>query len=269
MEFDWSIRETQFIGIPGGNVECRTWGPDPAKAPTLLLLHEGLGCVELWRDFPQALCDRFDMGVFAYSRHGYGRSADASLPKPFDYHFREALEVLPAVLKVIAPKKLVLFGHSDGATIATLYASRHCEDASLAGIVTVAPHYFVEEIAATGIRAARLAYHHDHLRARLSRYHDHPDTAFYGWADTWLNPAMANWDIRDELIKLRHLVLAIQGELDEYGTGEQIDVIGRLSPAPVTQVLLPDCGHAPHAEARDAVMDALCAFLKSLPADEN
>lgn len=235
----------------------------------MVLLHEGLGSVEQWRDFPEAICKRFNVGVFAYSRIGYGRSGDASLPKRLDYHFHEALAVLPVVLDAIAPKKVVFYGHSDGGTIATLYACRHATDARLAGLITVAPHYFAEDIAVTGIRRAVAAYEHGNLRERLSRYHDHTDTAFYGWANTWLNPAMANWDVRDELSDLTHPVLAIQGENDEYGTAEQIAVLGQLSQGSVTQLILPGCGHAPHVEKRATVLDAMEVFLEGMAATES
>ena len=168
-------------------LETRWWGPPPEAAPTLVLLHEGLGCVALWRDFPEALAAATGCGVFAWSRFGYGGSDPVSLPRPMRYMHDEALEVLPRVLDAADVRRAVLVGHSDGGSIAAIHAGT-VHDPRVLGVVMIAAHFFVEDINIASIRGIKEDYEHGDLRRRLARYHRDVDVAFRGWNDAWLDP---------------------------------------------------------------------------------
>lgn len=229
---------------------------------TLVFLHEGLGSVAMWRDFPAKLCAATRCGGLVYSRAGYGRSTPLRAPRDVDFMQREAVEVLPQLLHACAIDRPILFGHSDGASIALLYAAAF-PDRPLATIA-VAPHLFVEDISVQSIAAAREAYTKGELRTRLARYHDDVDGAFFGWNDVWLKPAFRTWNVEAELVRIRCPVLTIQGESDAYGTMAQIDAIARA--APQTRLLkLAECGHSPHIDRPDAVIGAVVALLDKLP----
>jgi pimeloyl-ACP methyl ester carboxylesterase len=227
--------------------------------PTLVLLHEGLGCTALWRDFPGRLAETTGLGVFAYSRAGYGGSDPDPLPWPLDYMTRHATGVLPEVLDAIGLRRGVLIGHSDGATIAAIHAGR-VQDARVAGLALMAPHFFTEPMGLAAIAAARQAYDTGDLKPRLARYHADPDCAFRGWNDSWLHPAFKAWNVTEVIGGIRVPVLALQGEADQYGTRAQIDVLAELCPAPVTLRLLPACRHAPFLDAPDVVLSELKRF---------
>jgi pimeloyl-ACP methyl ester carboxylesterase len=241
-------------------------GATETDSPLCVFLHEGLGSIALWRDFPARLCARLGWRGLVYSRMGYGASTpwphDESLPR--HYLRREAVEVLPALLEAldVARQKPWLAGHSDGGSIALLAASS--DAASYAGIVAIAPHYFVEDACLAGIRRARAAFESGNLRTRLKRYHRDVDGAFYGWCNIWLDPAYRDWRIEAELKRITCPVLAIQGDADEYATLEQIEGIKRQ--APQTKCLvLPQCGHAPHLQQPEAVVEAIAAFAAATP----
>jgi len=230
-------------------------GPPPDKAPTLVLLHEGLGCTQLWRDFPTALSAATGFGVFAYSRAGYGQSDLTELPRPLDYMKREAIDVLPEVLDAIGVESAVLLGHSDGATIASIYAGAMA-DPTVIGIVLIAPHFFTEEAGLAEIAKARDAFVSGDLRKRMSKYHSDPDNAFHGWNDSWLHPDFKRWNVASVLNEIRIPVLAIQGRQDPYGTLAQIDAVThRVCNAPVSTLIVDDCLHAPHLEHGAMVVD--------------
>ncbi|MFO1413049.1 MAG: alpha/beta hydrolase [Burkholderiales bacterium] len=235
-------------------------GADPAARP-IVFLHEGLGSVAMWKDYPAALCGAAGARGLVYSRPGYGRSTPRAAGErwPVDFMHRQAHELLPALLDAlpVGPAPW-LFGHSDGASIALLYAARFPE--RVAGVVAVAPHSFVEEVALASIAAAREAYRTTDLRARLARYHDDPDSAFYGWNDIWLDPAFRGWNIEDCLSSIRCPVLAVQGIDDEYGTMAQIDDLARRVPQ-AERVKLADCGHSPHRDQPAALTAAVVAFM--------
>ncbi|MFC7476726.1 alpha/beta fold hydrolase [Dankookia sp. GCM10030260] len=253
------------IRLAEGRLETGWWGPGPAAAPTIVLLHEGLGSLGLWRDFPPALSAATGWGVFAWSRFGYGGSDPVALPRPLDYLRREATEVLPRVLDAAGLRRGILFGHSDGASIAAIHAGA-CPDPRLQGLVLLAPHVFAEPIGLAGVAATRARYATGDLRARLARHHRHVDVAFEGWAGAWLDPRFpAAFDLLPELRRIRLPVLAIQGEADAYGTAEQLHAIAREAPGPVERRLLPGIGHAPHAEASATVLAAVRDFLARLP----
>jgi len=242
-------------------------GERDSGAPLLVFLHEGLGSVSMWRDFPSRLCQALDLRGLVYSRPGYGRSTPRAPGEAWapDFMHRQAHEVLPALLRALAVDveraPPWLFGHSDGASIALLYAARFPR--ALSGAVLLAPHILVEAISVASIAKAREAYRDTDLRARLARHHDDPDSAFGGWNDVWLRPEFRHWSIADEIATIRCPVLAIQGEDDEYGTMEQVDRIARL--VPDTEVVrLADCRHSPHRDQPQAVLDALVRFLDRL-----
>jgi pimeloyl-ACP methyl ester carboxylesterase len=235
-------------------------GAAAADAPLLVFLHEGLGSVALWRDFPARLCARLGWRGLAYSRRGYGASTPHDGPLPRHYLRREAVDVLPALLTAldVARHKPWLIGHSDGGSIALLAAS--CDAASYAGIITLAPHYFVEDVCLAGIRRARAAFETGDLRARLARYHQDVDGAFYGWCNIWLDPAYRDWRIEAELAGIVCPILAIQGDADEYATLEQINGVARQAPQ-TKRLTLPRCGHSPHLQQPEAVLEAIAAFV--------
>lgn len=254
----------------GKSLEYACFGPEPGGAPTLVLLHEGLGCVALWRDFPQALTDATGCGVFAYSRAGYGRSDAADLPRPLDYMTREATEVLPEVLDAIGACASILVGHSDGATIALINAGS-VADRRVRGLVCMAPHLFTEEIGLSEIANAKTAFETGDLRERLARYHADPDNAFRGWNDAWLDPGFRDWTVADVIDHIRVPVLAIQGREDQYGTLAQVEEIETRSYAPVDTLILEACRHAPFVDQRDKVLGAVaefCARLQRIEAAE-
>lgn len=247
----------------GKRLECACHGPAPGDAPTLVMLHEGLGCTALWREVPARLAQATGWGVCVFSRQGYGASDPADLPRPVDYMTREAVEVLPEVLDAVGFRDGALLGHSDGASIAAIHAGR-VGDARVRGVGLIAPHFFTEPGGLAAIEAAREAYAGGNLRARLAKYHGDVDNAFRGWNDAWLNPDFHDWNIEDVLDSIRVPVLAVQGDADPYGTLAQIDVIEARCPAPVTRLIVPGCGHAPHLEVGTEVLPAIVRFLCGL-----
>ena len=266
--FNWTAEEPRRLTIDGHELEAICFGPAPQEAPTLVLLHEGLGCVALWRDFPRRLAERTGLGVFVWSRGGYGKSDAVPLPRPLDYMTREATETLPKVLDAIGFRRGVLLGHSDGASIAALYAGG-VEDFRVRGLVLMAPHFFTEPSGLASIAQARTAYDHGELRARLAKYHDHVDVAFRGWNDAWLDPGFISWNIADCIDYLRVPTLIIQGENDQYGTSRQIDEVVNRAYAPVDVEMLADCGHSPHLDQPDRTLDAIADFCARLERIEN
>ncbi len=252
------------IRLDEGALETAWWGPPPGEAPTLVLLHEGLGCVALWRDFPAWLAANTGCGVFAWSRLGYGRSDGNPPPWPLDYMQREATAVLPRVLDAAGIGRAVLIGHSDGASIAALYGAR-VADARIAGLVLIAPHFFTEPTGLAAIAQARDAYQEGEFRTKLARYHDHVDHAFRGWNRAWLDPGFATgFDLTADLARLRLPTLVVQGADDPYGTAAQAELVLRLAPGPVDVLMVPGARHAPHLEAPDHVRPAIAAFAARL-----
>ncbi len=238
--------------------------PPVAGRPTLVFLHEGLGSISMWRDFPAMVGRATDCGVLVYSRYGYGNSAPCALPRPLDYMHREALDVLPAILAGLDVGPHVLVGHSDGGSIALIHAGA-APRPGLVGVAVMAPHVFVEQIGAAAILRAREAWERGELRERLARHHGaNVDVAFRGWNDAWLDPKFLEWNIEEYLPGIAVPVLALQGEGDEYGTAAQVQAVagatgGRL-------VLLPECGHSPHRDQPQATLTALSSFINQLAA---
>jgi len=257
------VKETP-IKVHGRRIEAVLHGPSPDRAATLVLLHEGLGCVAMWRDFPEKLAARTGYGVLAYSRPGYGKSDPVPLPRPLTYMHDEALDVLPQVLDQAGIRKTILIGHSDGASIATIYAGGR-QDFRVRGLALMAPHFFVEDISIESIAAAKEAYEKRDLRERLKRYHgDNVDVAFRGWNDAWLDPGFRAWRIDDYVGHIRVPILIIQGRDDQYGTLAQIELAERDAYSPVDAMILDRCGHSPQIDQPTATLDAIAEFVHRL-----
>ena len=260
---NWTSDPQNRLTIGEHTLECGCWGPLPSEAPTLVLLHEGLGSLGLWKTFPERLAALTGWGVFAYSRAGYGHSSAITLPRPTDYMTREAVDILPLVLDAIGAKDIVLLGHSDGATIASIYAGS-VSDMRTRGVILVAPHFFAEAEGLAAIAATKPAYETGDLKAKLARHHDHPDQAFYGWHDVWTSDAFQTWNVGDEIDHWRIPCLSVQGTADPYGTLAQIDEIEERIYSPHDRVDLDGCGHAPHVERPEETCDAIISFLLRL-----
>jgi pimeloyl-ACP methyl ester carboxylesterase len=261
--FRWIDGAVGEVVADGKRLEAVAYGPSPERAPTIVMLHEGLGCVALWRDFPAALAAATGWGAFAYSRAGYGRSDPVDLPRPLDYMTREARFSLPAVLGAIGFQRGILLGHSDGASIAAIYAGERLGD-RINGLVLIAPHVFTEAPGLASIAAARRAYAAGTLRARLAKYHAHVDNAFYGWNGAWLDPAFKAWNIEDAVGRWRVPALVIQGSDDPYGTLAQVRAIEARSPARVASLILENCRHSPQTEGPQATIEAIAGFCAEI-----
>lgn len=236
-----------------------------SDAPLIVFLHEGLGSLSMWRDFPSRLCAATGCRGLVWSRPGYGRSTPRAAEEAWglDFMHRQAHEVLPAVLEaagVDAQREPPwLLGHSDGGSITLLYAARFAD--RVAGAIVLAPHIVVEDLSVASIEKARIAYETTDLRDKLARHHDDPDSAFWGWNRIWLHPPFRQWSIEDEIAAIRCPLLAVQGIDDEYGTLEQIRGIARR--VPQTELLeLARCGHSPHRDRPEALIDAVSAFMR-------
>lgn len=258
---DWT--DTGTLTADGKTLEFRCFGPSPQESATIVLLHEGLGCAALWKDFPQALTDATGMGVFVYSRAGYGHSDPADLPRPIDYMTREAVDVLPEVLDAIGFQRGVLMGHSDGATIAAIYAGS-VSDQRVRATILIAPHFFTEGMGLSEIEAAKTVFETTDMRQKMALYHKDPDHTFKGWNDAWLNPDFKHWDVGDVIDHFRIPTLAIQGRQDQYGTLAQISEIEDRAYSPVDTLILEDCRHSPHIDQRGAVLAGVTDFIKRL-----
>lgn len=244
-----------------GRLETCWWGPGPDRAPTLVLLHEGLGCVKLWRDFPSALQAATGCGVFAYSRFGYGSSDPVALPRPMTYMHDEALAILPAVLDKACIQHAILIGHSDGGSIAAIYAGGKT-DPRLAGAITIAAHFFVEELNIEAIARIGQAFETGDLRTRLARYHHDVDCAFHGWNKAWLDPRFRAFDITGYLEAIRIPVLGLQGSDDPYGSDVQLSVLKRLVLADCQTRVIPGARHSPHLEAPVETLAEIVSFVR-------
>lgn len=252
--------ELPTLRVAGKRLEYRRITGDPTRA-TIVLLHEGLGCVALWRDFPERLAEATGNSVFAYSRAGYGGSAPISLPRPLDYMSREATDILPHVISAAGITRYILLGHSDGASIALVHAGT--APAGLEATIVMAPHVFTEACSVASIQAADDAYRHQDLRPRLAKYHGpNVDNAFRGWCDSWLAPDFLVWSIESSLGGITTPLLQIQGRDDEYGTAAQLHRIERGVAGPVKTLLLDDCRHSPQFDQARKTLTAIADFCR-------
>ena len=242
--------EYQWLGNANANAD--------ASQPVMAFLHEGLGSLAMWKDFPARLCERLGLRGLVFSRYGYGRSTPKPQEErwPVGFMHAQAHEVLPLLFDALDIRRPWLFGHSDGGSIALLHASRF----DVAGLVVVAPHVFVEDVSIASIEKAREAYATTDLKQRLARYHADPDSAFRGWNDIWLDPAFRAWNIEAELASITAPVLAVQGADDEYGTLEQIEAIARALPK-TRLLVIPECGHSPHRDRPEMLMRHAAEFV--------
>ena len=246
------------IHLPGDRAEAHV-----ASRPTLVFLHEGLGSVALWKQFPREVSEAANCPALVYSRLGYGKSDRLAAPRAVDYMHREAIDVLPEVLDQLGIEAPILIGHSDGASIALIHAGsgKH----SVRGVVAMAPHVFVEDITVRSIAEAKRTFQSTDLAQRLGRYHDDPEATFRGWNDIWLHPDFRGWNIENFLAIIRCPVLLIQGEDDQYGTVAQVEAIARQVSGPVEILMLPDCAHSPHQSIqKDATVAAIAGFVGKL-----
>lgn len=254
-------REIEYIQVGGRRLEIARHGPSPAEAPTLVFLHHGLGCVGTWRDFPAKLAAATGCGALVYSRLGYGRSDACALPRAVGFMHDEGLEVLPELLDVTGVRECVLVGHSDGGSIAIIYAGG-TPAGPLRGVITEAAHVYFEPMTVRALREASESYQRGELRERLAKHHgQNTDCAFRGWNDAWLHPDFVDWDLREYVQRIAVPMLAIQGEDDEYGTPAQVESIVQLAPTDARGLMLPDCGHSPHLDLETEVLKAMSGFV--------
>jgi pimeloyl-ACP methyl ester carboxylesterase len=270
IDLDWRGRPVRL--------EHQWLRPERRERPLVVFLHEGLGSLAAWKDFPRRLCAAADLRGLVWSRPGYGRSTPREQSERWglDFMHRQAHELLPALLDELRVDRQAqppwLIGHSDGGSIALLHAARFTQQVS--GLVVMAPHLFVEDVSIASIQQARHHYERTDLRQRLARYHDDPDSAFWGWNDIWLHPPFAHWNIEGEISGISCPLLAMQGIDDEYGTLQQVHAIAQRVPQAVL-VELPQCGHSPHRDQPQRVIDEVTRFVdahaattKSLPAHQ-
>jgi pimeloyl-ACP methyl ester carboxylesterase len=250
-----------FVTVTGHRIEVETIEGQRAGAAPIVLLHEGLGSVAMWRDFPAKLAAATGSTVVVYSRYGYGKSSPIAAPHTVDYMHREALEALPALRDALGLAAPIVMGHSDGASIALIHAG--AGRWPVKAVIVEAPHVFVEDISVTSIAEAKIAFEQGDLRARLARHHEDVDGAFRGWNDVWLSPAFRGWSIEDYLPGITCPLLAIQGADDEYGTMAQIETIERRVGGPVEKLILPG-GHSPHRAQERATLAAIVRFTAAL-----
>jgi pimeloyl-ACP methyl ester carboxylesterase len=258
-----TLSPTGFLTIGASDLEYRMIGPAPADAPTIVMLHEGLGSANLWGEFPETLQAATGAGIFLYSRAGYGASTPVKLPRPVDYMHIEARDVLPRLLDQIGFRRGLLLGHSDGASIAAIYAGSH-QDHRVEGVAMIAPHFIVEDVSVASIARIKQAYETAGLKEKLARWHKDVDNAFYGWNDAWLDPKFRNWDISEYLAYIRVPVKILQGVDDQYGTMRQVEIAQEECYCPVDVTVIAGAGHAPHREAPGVTLDAIREFANAV-----
>lgn len=262
------LADAGFLELPGMRLEYRIIGPRPDAAPTIVMLHEGLGSVDLWGPFPNQLAAATGAGVFVYSRAGYGKSGPGKLPRTTAFLDEEAREVLPRVLDAIGFQRGLLLGHSDGASIATIYAGS-IQDHRVRGLVLIAPHFFAEEMGLAEIRRAGKSFASGALREKLERWHADVEGAFRSWNEPWLDPAFQKWNITEALGYIRVPILIVQGDADQYGTLRQIEAAQQECSCPVETALLPGVRHVPYREAPELTLKIVGDFINRLLRDHH
>ncbi len=261
-----TLFDSGFLELEPMQLEYRMIGPRPDAAPTIVMLHEGLGSVGLWGAFPEKIAAATAAGVFVYSRAGYGQSSPGPLPRATSFMHEEACAVLPRVLDAIGFQRGILLGHSDGASIATIYTGS-IQDHRVRGLVLMAPHFFTEEMGLAEIRRARKAFVSGTFREKLKRWHADVDCAFRSWNEPWLDPDFRKWDITDALGYIRVPILIVQGERDQYGTLKQIEAAQQECFCPVETAVLPGIRHVPYREAPELTLAIVADFINRLLRD--
>ena len=257
-----------FQTIGGHRLEYHFLRPDGAPRAgraTLVFLHEGLGSVAMWKDFPERVSRVTGCPTAVYSRYGYGKSDRLAEARTVDYMHREALDVLPELLDALSIRNPILIGHSDGASIALIHAG--AGNRPVRGLVLLAPHVFVEDITVESIAGAKVAFENTDLPAKLARYHDDVESTFRGWNDIWLHPDFRRWNIEEYLPGVTCPVLLIQGLDDQYGTAAQVTAIASRVNGPVETLMLPNCAHSPHVDQKQATVTKIAHFVDRL--DDN
>jgi pimeloyl-ACP methyl ester carboxylesterase len=246
------------VVIDGKRLETLWFEPRDASAPAIVILHEGLGSIALWKDFPHKLAARTGCGVLVYSRYGHGNSDKLAGKRPVEFMHQEGEVVLPELLDELGIARPILLGHSDGGSIALIFAGKFPERTR--ALILEAPHVFVEDLSVASIAAAKVSFETTDFRAKLGRYHAHVDETFWGWNDIWLDPRFRSWNIEAYLDSIRCPVLCIQGEEDEYGTPAQVEPI-RARVAGTEIMMLPNCKHAPHRDQQAVTLDKMAEFV--------
>ena len=252
-----------FVSVDGARLEYAWYGPSPIHAPTMVFLHEGLGSISQWRSFPKELCSRLGCGGLVYSRYGYGKSDAWAAPRTTLFMHHEALTVLPSLVDIFGIRRPIIVGHSDGASIALIYAGSGAGDPY--ALILEAPHVFVEDVTVHRIAELRDLYRTGDLRTRLARHHGtNVDTLFQYWTDVWLRPEFRVWNIEDYLPDVTCPTLIIQGKQDEYGTDRQVNTLVAALRGRCESIMLERCGHSPHLDQRATVEDLMVRFVRGL-----
>tara|TARA_B100001057_G_scaffold500874_1_gene618441 strand:+ start:113 stop:898 length:786 start_codon:yes stop_codon:yes gene_type:complete len=248
-----------LVTIAGGKIEYSFYEVKRPAAPTIIMLHEGLGALSLWRDLPRKISNLINCSVFVYSRHGYGQSDFINSEFDAEYMHKEALYILPQILNHFDISNPILYGHSDGASIALIHASS--EDTEIIGLILEAPHVFVEEISLDGLEGAKKAFEQGGLKASLAKHHSEPEMIFRCWNNIWLSPEFLTWNIVSCLSNIQCPALLIQGETDAYGTLSQLDTIEKNVSGICEKKILPKIGHSPHRENPKLVLRSIQQFI--------
>lgn len=252
---------TSYVTVCGHRLEVERYAGRDSAAPTIVLLHEGLGSVSMWRDYPKRLNDVTGCPLVVFSRYGYGKSDVLEAPFSARYMHDEALEALPELLERLEVESPVLYGHSDGGSISLIYAGAFGRARAL---ILEAPHVFVEDINLKSIAEIKVVFATTDLPNRLARHHANAEKSFRGWNDAWLLPEFRAWNIEEYLPRIECPVLAIQGRDDPYGTMAQLEAIERQVKGPVELLKLARCGHSPHRDQPAAVLEAVREFVAAL-----
>jgi pimeloyl-ACP methyl ester carboxylesterase len=263
-----TLADTGFLDLDPMRLEYRMIGPRPGAAPTIVMLHEGLGSVGLWGDFPDKIAAATGAGVFVYSRAGYGKSSPGKLPRSTRFMHEEACDVLPRVLGAIGFQRGLLLGHSDGGSIAAIYAGS-VQDHRVRGLILLAPHFFTEDMGLAEIVRAREAFTRGNFREKLRRWHADVDCAFRSWSEPWLDPQFRKWDITESLGYIRVPILIVQGEQDQYGTLKQLEAAREACYCPVETAVLPGVRHVPQREAPELTLEIVTDFINRLLRDHH
>ena len=258
---------TNLVTIADARIEYSFYEVKRPDAPTIIMLHEGLGALSLWRDLPRKLSNLINCSVFVYSRHGYGQSDFINSEFDAKYMHKEALYILPQVLNHFDISNPILYGHSDGASIALIHASS--ADAEIMGLILEAPHVFVEEISLDGLKGAKKAFEEGGLKASLAKHHRNPEMIFRCWNNIWLSPEFLTWNIVSCLSKIQCPALLIQGETDAYGTLSQLDTIEKHVSGSCEKQILPHVGHSPHRENPELVLRSIQQFISKISMHNN